>query len=163
MKVTKKGGITTTDYGDGFKIIECEGFSDIPRIKYCPRCDKDLSWGEFSRNAGRYDGMRSYCRKCSREYNLKWLESCGLTEASYSKMLREENRRESTFFQEAVKDKFKWCPKCGEAKRYKEFPKDAGKRRGYGSWCKDCKNEDSKQYRLRKAALKEASLNVGKI
>ena len=40
----------------------------------------------------------------------------------------------------------KICTKCGEFKSYSEFYKDKHKKYGYKSQCKQCVNENHKQY-----------------
>lgn len=43
--------------------------------KACPRCGEDKSAAEFSPNAGRPDGLQSYCRPCTRAYHKEWRDA----------------------------------------------------------------------------------------
>jgi RNase P subunit RPR2 len=37
--------------------------------KWCPKCERSLSIGEFAKNTRRGDGLQSYCLTCMRETN----------------------------------------------------------------------------------------------
>ena len=38
-------------------------------MKFCARCKQDKALGEFSKNSARKDGVQTYCRVCTQEFN----------------------------------------------------------------------------------------------
>lgn len=49
--------------------------------KHCPRCNRDLPTGSFSKNRSNLDGLASCRKECQLEYNRKWRAAKGLTPA----------------------------------------------------------------------------------
>lgn len=43
------------------------------KTKHCPRCDEDLSAKEFYKRSAAADGLSSYCKCCTKEYNSERL------------------------------------------------------------------------------------------
>ena len=41
-------------------------------MKECPRCHKFFPLSEFYIDRAKRDGLRSYCKKCSREHNIQY-------------------------------------------------------------------------------------------
>lgn len=42
--------------------------------KKCPKCNTEKSTEDFNKNKARSDGLNSYCRDCSKDYNKSYLE-----------------------------------------------------------------------------------------
>lgn len=40
----------------------------IPKRKYCPKCEKKLSYKKFTKTKYSKDGLASYCKKCKNQY-----------------------------------------------------------------------------------------------
>ena len=59
-------------------------------MKYCPKCKNQKSNGEFYNSPKRSDGLRAYCKKCSRIINIENSEYC-------KNRFRERYKNESGF------------------------------------------------------------------
>lgn len=88
----------------------------------CPKCGETKPLAEFSKNAGKKDGLGGWCRRCA------------------NKASRETKARNRNQDPEALPsaDSLKLCASCGEEKPRREFPNDKDAYDGKLFRCKAC-------------------------
>ena len=102
--------------------------------KRCTRCSEIKPPDEFARDAGRPDGLFSWCRECQREHGAA----------------RRAARQVAT-------EGEKPCTKCGETKPVTEFS-PGGAQYGRKSWCRACCSEANRaRYQARDDAARRAA------
>lgn len=57
----------------------------------------------------------------------------------------------------------KRCAKCGESKTLAEFHRSMSNRDGRASRCKECRNEDSRQYLARRQLAEARAEELGRL
>lgn len=87
--------------------------------KFCPKCRVIKPTSEFNKNAGRSDGLGSWCRICTAERARNWV-----------RMNRDGYDPE--------KFPSKLCRKCGTTKDREEFHVSFGSKDGLYLYCKAC-------------------------
>lgn len=93
----------------------------------CPRCGKPKPREAFLPNESKLDGLSTYCRSCTNEYNKEYIKT---------KVEPKAERK---------------CGKCGETKGLAEFYKNAAYRDGFDNYCKKCKDKYNKVQRQKRA------------
>jgi hypothetical protein len=103
-------------------------------MKYCPRCERELSLGEFGSNRSARDGRTAYCRPChnevgketakrlygsTREYHLR--RRYGITVAEVDAM---------------IEDQGGFCATCSGEPQHVDHDHDTGRVRGV--LCSNC-------------------------
>jgi hypothetical protein len=98
-------------------------------IKKCNKCRDLKDIGEFPKRKDSPDGHRNICKTCRKEYQTKYH-----TEIKYRK-------------KEIEPEGYKKCRKCGELKTTDNFGRSKKNKDGLKSYCKACKNKESKKHR----------------
>ena len=99
-------------------------------MKQCTKCKKLKSKSEFSKSHKNKDGLRYWCKKCTRNHARKryWVNSNAL-----KRYFRYEESHRTI---DGVKQKR--CSKCKKWKDESKFGKDRYGKDGLGYDCKDC-------------------------
>ena len=97
------------------------------RTKRCTKCGEVKPLDAFHVRTASKDGRTSACKECElapyRAQSVAWQQRAELTARG-----------------------MKRCAKCGEAKPFEEFPRDARKKDGRRSRCKACRAEYRRQH-----------------
>ena len=110
-------------------------------MKKCSKCGEVKNSSEFSKQSDKPSGLRSHCKVCTRNWNLKY----------YKKIYSRTN---------IESPKKKRCSLCKEVKNSSEFPKNKGLLSGLSSWCRPCESIKTKERydRLRGRAVIETPI-----
>lgn len=81
-------------------IIEIKQKKEIHKMKtkLCAKCKREKSIAEFYKHIGRNDGLQTYCKSCSREYNRHYREDNREYFIRYNKQYRDSKRGNFIYF-----------------------------------------------------------------
>ena len=96
-------------------------------MKTCLKCKKTELISEFHKDAQKSDGLRPYCKVCSR----------AMVKAS-----EEEIRNKGAYSRTSTKK----CGSCGIVKAASEFSRHTGKLDGLNGACKVCNGKRTNRY-----------------
>ncbi len=114
-------------------------------MKQCSKCKKRKDESKFYKQSQAKSGLRSWCKKCEREYARKYnrRDSRPLKKYySYEKCHRVVDGA-----------KEKRCRKCGKWKAESNFYKKRRHKDGLAAYCKECANKATNRSRRRRMAL----------
>ena len=106
-------------------------------MKPCTKCKKLKSKSEFSKNRNNKDGLKVWCKKCSREYSRRRYRRIRGPVKKY--FVYEESHRTI----DGVKQKR--CPKCKKWEKESKFGKKSRQKDGLSYLCKDCGRADMRE------------------
>ncbi len=106
-------------------------------MKRCSKCKEWKDESEFNKNRKNKDGLRYWCKKCSREYKRRYYRR---NRGPVKKYFRYEESHRTI---DGVKQKR--CSKCEKWKDEIMFSKRPGNKSGVCSWCKDCRRADMRE------------------
>ena len=119
-------------------------------MKRCARCKEQKTESEFGKKRQSKDGLKSWCKKCEREYARKYYKK-------YYKRNRGDVKKYYAYEQshrvvDGVKEKR--CRKCGKWKPESKFYKQSKHKDGLANRCKECKDKDTNKARKRRSGIK---------
>jgi len=86
--------------------------------KRCPKCKQILPVSEFYKNRSRYDGLRSYCKNCEKQYNQT--EKCKQSQKRYEQTTKYKQKQKRY----RQSDKGKQAHRCyGQSEKGKKAQK----------------------------------------
>ena len=94
--------------------------------KTCSMCEERKSLDEFIKDKKQVDGLHCSCKSCS----------------SITRQKSKEKKQET--FTPTISEKE--CKKCCTVKTVEEFPIQITTKDGYAPMCRECKNEDSREF-----------------
>jgi len=68
----------------------------VPPVKTCPACSKTKSSREFYGNAGRVDGLSTYCAECTTDYN----KNRGAYQRAYHKNFKQSKEQTHQWYKD---------------------------------------------------------------
>lgn len=115
--------------------------------KRCSKCDETKLVSEFHRNKTSKDGYKRWCKECRKDETKRYREkhreviNARKREAYYNskKFVKEKS-------EEQLKQGSKTCTQCSMSKGILQFRERANG--GFYSICRECENENNKEYRL---------------
>ncbi len=111
-------------------------------MKLCSKCKEWKDESDFNKNRSRKDGLKVWCKKCSRSYARKHYLA---NSKSLKRYFRYEERHQIIDGMEQRR-----CSKCKKWKKVSKFNKRPGTKNGLHSWCKDCKRAYLREYYKKK-------------
>jgi hypothetical protein len=117
-----------------------------PDGRCCTKCRAFKPWADFCKaSRGRF-GHNSKCRECMAQYQRENKDRINaLSLARYHRLQAPKKAAKA----QRLKADAKRCSKCRETKPKSEYGPDARRADGLRPYCRECKAEESRAYRLR--------------
>ncbi len=107
---------------------------EVP-TKVCKCCGKELPLTEYYKNSATKDGHDNKCKKCRNKQTAAW-----------AKRKKSKN----------MKENLKVCKHCNKKLPLSDFYRNRTTKDGYECYCKECKNELTKTYKIGSQSGKKA-------
>ena len=115
-------------------------------MKRCSKCKKRKTESEFGKKRQSKDGLKSWCKKCEREYARKYYKRKAEPLKKY--YAYEQSHRVVG----GVKEKR--CRKCRKWKPESKFYKKTKHKDGLANRCKECANKATNKARKQRLAVR---------
>jgi len=111
-------------------------------MKQCSKCKKLKDESEFNKQHTTKDGLRFWCRQCSRNYDRKYYKKNTKTTGKY--------RRYEQCHRIVAGVRQRLCIRCTKWKTEAMFYKNRRSKDGLAWWCKGCADKATNDARRRR-------------